>query len=85
MNNQDIQNENNQDVQDAQLSFKEASIKLESIVRSLEKGDMELEQSLLAYKEGVELVKDLQKRLEAAEQEVQTLTEDLFPEEETKE
>lgn len=85
MNNQDIQNENNQDMQDAQLSFKEASIKLESIVRSLEKGDMELEQSLLAYKEGVELVKDLQKRLEAAEQEVQTLTEDLFPEEGTKE
>lgn len=61
------------------LSFKEASTELEGIVRALEAGDMELEQSLVAYRRGVELVKNLSMRLEKAEQEVSTLTAEIFP------
>lgn len=61
------------------LSFKEASTELEGIVRALETGDMELEQSLIAYRRGVELVKNLSERLEKAEQEVSTLTSEVFP------
>lgn len=61
------------------LTFKEASTELEGIVRALEAGDMELEQSLVAYKRGVELVKNLSMRLEKAEQEVSTLTAEIFP------
>ena len=37
------------------MSFKEASIELEQIVRSLENGDLELEESLSRYARGVEL------------------------------
>lgn len=59
------------------LSFKEASTELESIVRSLETGDLELEQSLEAYKKGVALVALLRQRLEAAEQEVSILAKEI--------
>ncbi len=75
-------NKEPKDTQDSSikdLSFKEASTELEGIVRSLEAGDMELEQSLIAYRHGVELVKNLSMRLEKAEQEVSTLTAEIFP------
>lgn len=55
------------------MSFKEASIELERIVRSLESGDLELEASLENYSRGVELLKSLRQRLEHAEQKVQVL------------
>ena len=45
-----------------EMSFKEASIELEQIVRSLEAGDLELE-----------LLKSLRERLANAEQKVQVL------------
>ena len=42
-----------------ELSFKEASIELEQVVRSLESGDLELEDALARYARGVELLKSL--------------------------
>lgn len=55
------------------LSFKEASVELEQIVRSLEAGDLELEESLERYSRGVELLKSLRERLANAEQKVRVL------------
>ena len=55
------------------LSFKEASVVLEQIVRSLEAGDLELEESLERYTRGVELLKSLRERLANAEQKVRVL------------
>lgn len=56
-----------------ELSFKEASIELEQIVRALEAGDLELEESLERYSRGVELLKSLRERLAGAEQKVRVL------------
>ena len=53
-----------------QMTFKEASIELEQIVRQLESGDLELEDSLALYARGVELLKSLRERLAGAEQKV---------------
>ncbi|MDD5800095.1 MAG: exodeoxyribonuclease VII small subunit [Coriobacteriales bacterium] len=55
------------------MSFKEASTELEQIVRSLEAGDLELEESLARYSRGVELLKSLRQRLANAEQKVRVL------------
>jgi exodeoxyribonuclease VII small subunit len=56
-----------------EMTFKEASIELEKIVRSLEAGDLELEESLNRYGRGVELLKSLRSRLNDAEQKVRVL------------
>lgn len=56
-----------------ELSFKEASIELEQVVRSLEGGDLELEDALARYARGVELLKSLRERLTNAEQKVKVL------------
>ena len=55
------------------LSFKEASVELEQIARSLEAGDLELEESRERYTRGVELLKSLRERLANAEQKVRVL------------
>ncbi len=55
------------------MTFKEASIELEQIVRSLESGDLELEESLERYGRGVELLRSLRERLANAEQKVRVL------------
>jgi exodeoxyribonuclease VII small subunit len=64
--------DNNQTAIEA-MSFKEASIELEQIVRALEAGDLELEESLERYSRGVELLRSLRERLTSAEQKVQVL------------
>ena len=56
-----------------ELSFKEASIELEQVVRSIESGDLELEDALARYARGVELLKSLRERLTNAEQKVKVL------------
>ena len=56
-----------------ELTFKDASIELEQIVRKREGTDLELEESLALYARGVELVKDLRGRLDTAEQKVKVL------------
>ncbi len=55
------------------MTFKEASIELEQIVRALESGELELEDSLERYARGVELLKSLRERLSTAEQKVRVL------------
>lgn len=55
------------------MTFKEASIELEMIVRALENGDLELEESLEKYGRGVQLLASLRERLANAEQRVQML------------
>ncbi len=55
------------------MTFREASVELEQIVRSLEAGDLELEESLERYSRGVELLKSLRSRLNDAEQKVRVL------------
>ena len=59
------------------LTYKEASTELEQIIRSLESGEMELEDSLESYTRGVELLKSLRERLANAEQKVQVLLADV--------
>lgn len=59
------------------LTYKEASTELEHIIRNLESGDMELEESLESYTRGVELLKSLRARLADAEQKVQVLLKDV--------
>ena len=56
-----------------ELSFKEASIELEQVVRSLESGELELEDALARYARGVELLKSLRERLTNAEQKIKVL------------
>lgn len=60
-----------------ELSYKEASQELERIIRALESGDMELEESLESYTRGVELLKSLRNRLADAEQKVSVLLSDV--------
>lgn len=63
-----------------ELSFKQAQEELESIVRSLESGTLELEDSLALYERGVALLRSLKTRLEAAEQKIDVLMGELEPE-----
>ncbi len=58
------------------LTFKQASAELELIVRALESGELELEDSLAKYGRGVELLQELRGRLNSAEQQVQELLSD---------
>ena len=57
----------------SELTFKEASVELERVVRQLESGDLELEDALARYTRGVELLRNLRDRLAHAEQKVQVL------------
>lgn len=59
------------------MTYKEASQELEILVRSLESGDLELEESLANYTRGVELIKSLRERLDHAEQQVKVLVKDM--------
>ena len=59
-----------------ELSDKEASIELEQIVRALESGSLELEESIKTYTRGVELLKSLKARIAEAEERVKALLED---------
>lgn len=61
----------------SELSYKEASTELERIIRSLESGEMELEESLASYTRGVELLRSLRERLADAEQKVSVLLADV--------
>lgn len=60
-----------------ELTYREASTELEHIIRSLESGDMELEDSLESYTRGVDLLKSLRTRLADAEQKVSVLMTDI--------
>jgi len=50
-----------------EMSFEEALAELETIVRQLEQGDVELEKSIAIYERGAELKKHCESRLKSAE------------------
>jgi exodeoxyribonuclease VII small subunit len=53
--------------------FEAALAELETVVRRLEQGELPLEDSLAAFERGMELVKQLSKRLEDIERRVEVL------------
>ncbi len=59
--------------QSPQKNFETALAELEQIVGQLENGQLSLDDSLAAYKQGIELLQYCQKTLQAAEQQVQVL------------
>lgn len=59
------------------LTFDEALAELESVVGSLESGQLDLEQSLERYERGVALLRALQTRLTEAQQKVTVLIGEL--------
>ena len=56
------------------LSFEDALSELESLVDTLEKGELSLEESLKSFERGVELTRTCQEALKDAEQKVRTLS-----------
>ena len=52
------------------MTFEESMARLEQIVRSMERGDVALEESLKLFQEGTELVRSCQKLLEEAQLQV---------------
>jgi len=58
------------------LSFEKLLEHIEGTVKKLEGGDLGLEASLLAYEQGVQLVRAAQSRLESMEAKVEELTAD---------
>lgn len=60
----------------ADMTFKEAADKLESIVSSLESGELELEASLASYKQGCALLGLLKQKIDDAEKEIAQLSEE---------
>jgi len=56
-------------------SFEESLAELESLVDTLEKGELTLEESLTAFERGIGLTRTCQKALDEAEQKVRILTE----------
>ena len=67
------------------MTFREAMAELEGIVTLLESDTLELEESLERYGRGVTLLASLQKRLDAAEKQVDVLMGELeaAPDDET--
>jgi exodeoxyribonuclease VII small subunit len=57
-------------------SFEESLDRLEQITRSLEGGEIELEQSLALYEEGVRLVRLAEEAIRAAEMRIKRLNAD---------
>ena len=60
-----------------ELTLREAMSELEGIVGVLESNTLELEDSLVSYERGVALLASLQRRLDAAEQQVDVLMGEL--------
>jgi exodeoxyribonuclease VII small subunit len=58
---------------DKQLTFEDALAELESIVETMEDGQLPLEKSLSAYKRGAELLQFCQRQLQDAQQQVNVL------------
>jgi exodeoxyribonuclease VII small subunit len=60
----------------AEKKFEAALVRLEEIVRSLESGELALEQSLKLFEEGIKLARVCNARLEEAERKVEVLLKD---------
>ncbi len=55
-------------------SFEQSIDELETLVASLENGDLSLEESLSAFESGIKLTRECQQQLNDAEQKVSILT-----------
>ena len=60
----------------ANRSFQDLEEELTSLVEALEKPDTPLEKALADYERGIEVLREAQKRLDAAEQKVMMLSPD---------
>ena len=60
----------------SELNFESALSRLETLVRTLESGNEDLDSSLAAFEEGISLVRFCTEKLENAEQKVKTLLSD---------
>lgn len=58
-------------------TFEQSLDELEQIVRSLEEGDMPLEESLELFEKGVKLARECRDRLAKAEKRIEVLTRDI--------
>jgi exodeoxyribonuclease VII small subunit len=58
------------------FQFEPALAELEALVTAMESGDMSLEESLLAFENGIRLTRECQEALQQAEQKVQLLLSD---------
>ena len=56
------------------MSFEAAMQRLEQIVRSMERGDVALDESLKLFQEGTELVKFCSGQLDAAQMQIQKIS-----------
>ena len=56
------------------MTFEESMERLEQIVRSMERGEVALEESLKLFQEGTELVKNCSKLLEEAQLQIQKVS-----------
>lgn len=68
------------DTSAAEMRFSDALSELESIVKELEGGQLDLEDGIARYERGVELLKVCREKLEDAQQRVTTLMGELGPE-----
>ncbi|MGE3609638.1 MAG: exodeoxyribonuclease VII small subunit [Bacteriovoracaceae bacterium] len=59
------------------MNFESALKQLEQIVRELESGDVNLDDSLKKFEQGIELYKNCRTTLEAAEKKVKILSDSL--------
>ncbi len=65
--------------EESELSFEDALAQVESIIESIEGGEVGLEKSLSEYERGVKLIKRCREVLSSAEQRIEMLTKDLKP------
>ena len=59
-----------------ELKFEEALLRLEEIVRSLERGESSLDEALSLYEEGVKLARFCNSRLDEAEAKIEIMLDD---------
>lgn len=57
-----------------QANFEQAMSRLEEIVEKMESGDLALEELIVRYEEGMQLVKVCQERLASAEERIEMIT-----------
>ena len=60
----------------ATTNFEDSLTRLESLVNKLEQGELNLEDALVAFEEGIQLTRQCQQALQNAEQKVKLLVED---------
>lgn len=58
----------------SKLSFEEALVELEKIVKSLESGEVELEKSIAAYERGIALKAHCEDKLKSAQLKIEKIT-----------